>query len=796
MRHVKAFIPAFWLLLPLVVLLVPPLFNARSFYHEDLATYFYGLRGQLGAVLQHLSEGLSLVDSLPLWNPNSGMGLPLWADIQLAPLYPINLLFYGLSTPRAFAWYYFIHFTLLTLAGYQLFRYMGRSAPSAVFGTWVLVWSGWYWSHLHHATFIAAGAWLPMFLHGTLQTVREKRYGVPRVWCAMTMMSLAGGSPQLLYYSLLVVGSYCVTQGWDGQGWREGVRLRGAWLLSVLLGIGVGAAQWLPFLYASQEKYQEPLSAFEYSSSFALPVTALVRVLLPQYFGNDFFSEAASGGYTGPSTYWESWCYLGIITLPLVLLGFKRKGDTGFFTLLFCFSSLASLGKLGGIHFLLMLLPYYDRMRAPSRWILLTTLAGAVLASGVLDELHRLLLTKRDALNSEANIQWEQKIRKYSKYFLVLSFEVLVVALLLGVASDSPMSYLARQGFMLTTFQVALAYILLRTCVSRLRASPSEALQPDAQGTWRQRDLISGLIVQHFPWLVMMLLCLDLMPILLRYNLTIPDHEILQRPALIEVLTPKLEQGRMLSDREAPVYLLNAGLEYGVATVRSYNPLNSARVQRFMEAADESGPREGGISLLVEHPDAPMYRLLSARWHVRGTPAPKLEQARIWADPSKQQYLYEDVLAYPRVWWTRDVFRASSDAALWAQARAIARMGTRQAVIDARYELPEFTAAKPDEAYDVVSEVKREHPARWRLKGQASGPLLVIMAEGYASGWHAEINGKPGQLLPAFETLQALVIPQAGAFEAVIKYEPPGLRIGMICSLLSILGYALLRRFR
>lgn len=796
MRYVKVFMPAFWLLLPLVVLLVPPLFNAHSFYHEDLATYFYGLRGQLGEVFQRISIGQSFADSLPLWNPNSGMGLPLWADIQLAPLYPINLLFYGLSTPRAFAWYYFIHFALLTLGSYQLFRYLGRTAPSAVFGTWVLVWSGWYWSHLHHATFIAAGSWLPMFLHGTLQTVREKRYGVPRVWCAMTMMSLAGGSPQLLYYSLLAVGGYCMTQGWEGQGWREGVRLRGAWLLSVLLGIGVGAAQWLPFLYASQEKYQEPLSALEYSSSFALPVTALVRVLLPQYFGNDFFTEAAGGGYTGPSTYWESWCYLGIITLPLILLGFKRKGEAGFFTFLFCFSWLASLGKLGGIHFLLMLLPYYDRMRAPSRWVLLMTLAGAVLASGVLDELHRLLLTKRDALNSEAITQWEQKIRKYTKYFLVLGLEVLVVALLLGVASESPLSALAREGFVLTTLQLGLAYLLLRGCMAHMKGSPTEEPQPDAQETRRHRFPISGLIVQYFPWLVMVVLGLDLMPILLRYNLSVPDHEILQRPALIEVLTPKLDQGRMLSDRKAPVYLLNAGLEYGVATVRSYNPLNSARVQRFIEAADESGPREGGISLLVENPDAPMYRLLSARWHVRGAPAPKLEQARSWADPLKQQYLYEDVLAYPRIWWTRDVLRASTEAAMWAQTRAVARMGTRQAVIDARYELPEFAAAEKDEAADVVSEVKREHPARWRLKGQASGPMLVILAESYANGWHAVINGKPGQLVPAFETLRALVIPHAGAFEAVIQFEPPGLRMGMICSLLSILGYALLRRLR
>lgn len=769
------------LLLPVIVLLVPPLFSARSFYHEDLATYFYGLRGQLATSIELLKQGHSLAESLPLWNPNSGMGLPLWADIQLAPLYPLNGLFYVLSTPRAFAWYYFLHFTLLTLFSYQLLRFMDRSKAAAIFGAWIFVWSGWFWAHLHHATFIAAGTWIPMILHGTLETVRLRRGWAPRVWVGTSLMSLAGGSPQLLYYTLLVSTCLCFTQAWQDQSFREGLRLRLAWCLSVLLGVGVGAVQWLPFLYASQEKYSEPLSALEYSSSFALPITALVRTLLPQYFGNDFFGDGGGGGYLGPSTYWESWCYLGMLTLPLTVLGLRRRGVEGFFSGVLGGSLLASLGKLGGLHFLLMLLPFYERMRAPSRWFLFTTLAAAVLASKTLDELQLLLLKTAHTSDREAWSGQREKLRKAARFFLILGLEVLGIAFMLGMVGASTFAPVVRDGFILAAINLGLCYLLLRACA----AGFTEHLVGARESRRMQ-------FARTLPWLALVLLCVDFMPILFRYNLTVPDDEILKRPALIQALDARMDDTRMLSDRSAPVYLLNAGLEYGVATVRSYNPLNSGRVQRFLEEADGTTRREGGISLRIEKPDAPMLRLLAARWHVLGKPSERPSLRLAWSEASRGQFLYEDAQAYPRVWWTPVIHLASSESQLWEQTRQLALLGKREAVVHTRYGLPHTSAERSSEVARTQLMARMESSTRTRVTGQADGPGMVVFADVFASGWRVTINGAPAQLVPAFDTLRSFYISKEGPFEAVIEYEPRGLKSGALISLLCLLLYLLL----
>jgi uncharacterized membrane protein YfhO len=76
---------------------------------------------------------------------------------------------------------------------------------------------------------------------------------------------------------------------------------------------------------------------------------------------------------------------------------------------------------------------------------------------------------------------------------------------------------------------------------------------------------------------------------------------------------------------------------------------------------------------------------------------------------------------------------------------------------------------------------------------QASRPSLFLLAMPFDRGWSAAIDGTPVALFRADYGLTALLAP-AGAHVISLAYEPPGRRIGIVLSLLSIASLLLLWR--
>ncbi len=326
----------------------------------DLLTYFYPYRA---AVAEALSQG-----RLPLWNPYIFGGAPLFANIQAAVLYPPNLITLPLPPFPAFAALIFFHLWLAGLGMYLLGRLgLGLGVPAALLAALTYGLSGFLAQQLGHPNQTAASAWLPWVLLGTLRLVRGGPGWLPLTALFIGVQILAG-HPQETYLTLVAAGLLAAYEAWSGRPRPVVFPLLG-FGLAVGLGFGLAAVQALPSWELSRLSIRGGGLSFREAVSFSLPPWELLRALLPTYGDNPFNEFIA---------------YVGFIPLGLALAGVLGAGDRPYRTYALLLGALALALAMSAYNplspLLYNLVPGLRMFRVPARWLLLYTLAAAVLA--------------------------------------------------------------------------------------------------------------------------------------------------------------------------------------------------------------------------------------------------------------------------------------------------------------------------------------------------------------------------------------------------------------------------------
>ena len=184
----------------------------------------------------------------PLWNPYGFTGQPLIGNAQSALYYPPNLLLLifdpaVVSVVRA-------AFVLL-MAGvfiYLLCRMYGLSRMSSLLGAYAVMLSGpmIVWLGHPHANVLAL---FPMMLWAAEGLLRNPSN---RAWIALLGLaigiSILGGHPETTLHAGMLLGIYFLCRVLMLFHTRREVLARlGQGLIAVLLGLGIGAVQWMPF---------------------------------------------------------------------------------------------------------------------------------------------------------------------------------------------------------------------------------------------------------------------------------------------------------------------------------------------------------------------------------------------------------------------------------------------------------------------------------------------------------------------------------------------------------------------
>lgn len=142
----------------------------------------------------------------------------------------------------------------------------------------------------------------------------------------------------------------------------------------------------------------------------------------------------------------------------------------------------------------------------------------------------------------------------------------------------------------------------------------------------------------------------------------------------------------------------------------------------------------------------------------------------------------------PRYFFTSDYQVTERAAAL----RTIATAPTGQAVLESA---PSFASA-PNQPEDPVPEVLSTGLNHTTLHLRVPRFGLLYVADAYAEGWSATVNGKPVPIVPANYGFRAVAL-EPGDARIEFRYRPPGLMEGAMVSMLFAavtIGLALWRR--
>ncbi len=229
----------------------------------------------------------------PLWNPYLFGGMPYVAAMHGDIFYPTFLLRMMLPTDVAMTWGFIIHIFLAGLFTYALLRALGYSFHGALVGGIAYMMSGQIASSVSpgHDGKLFVSALFPLALLFLYRGIRQGKNWAFGAFALIVGLCVLSPHPQLLQYMLLASGAYALFLAFatlDNVRLPRNVAIRrlGLALVAVIIGLGIGAVQYLPVReYVKWSPRAGGLGDYATATSYAWPPEELLNVYLPQFSG-------------------------------------------------------------------------------------------------------------------------------------------------------------------------------------------------------------------------------------------------------------------------------------------------------------------------------------------------------------------------------------------------------------------------------------------------------------------------------------------------------------------------------
>jgi hypothetical protein len=332
---------------------------------------------------------------IPFWNPYVFSGMPFFADVQAAVLYPLNLvltLFSGKEwlSPVLVEYQIILHIALAGGFMYLLARDFGASRSGGMFAGITFMLGGFFTTHIFHSNLIYAAAWFPLAVYLFRRTIDRMSLFFMALTALVLSVIFFCGYPQLLvymYYWLAAYYLYGLVKR-IREKTRPLAEVKRAALFAglVALGIGMSSVQMLPTQELAKNSVRPKLE-FSESCEGSFRPYRFVTLLVPNYFGlpqkNAYWGISEKDVNGGPHNYWETAMYAGTVSLALAAIApfFVRTPLTAFLSIMAVLSFLLAMGNsffLYGLAF--KFLPAFNVFRIPGRFAYLFSLSVSLLA--------------------------------------------------------------------------------------------------------------------------------------------------------------------------------------------------------------------------------------------------------------------------------------------------------------------------------------------------------------------------------------------------------------------------------
>lgn len=725
------------------------------------------------------AQSLRAGQGFPLWDPYIFGGMPYVAAMHGDIFYPTFLLRMVMPTDAAMTWGFIIHVWLCGLFTYLFLRALGLGFFAALVGGLAYMLSGQIASLVSpgHDGKLFISALFPLTLLLLLRGVREGRGWAWGTLALAIGLAVLSPHPQLLQYLLLAAGAFsllCAFSTLEGVALERavGVRRLAYALGAVLLGLSIGAVQYLPVQeYVPWSPRAGGLRAYEVATSFSMPPEELVNTYLPQFSG----ILAAYWGRNGIHFHSE---YVGVVVLLLAVAGFGARREDATRRRLVWFwvgtGVVALLWALGGFtpfyNIVYVLVPGTKFFRAPSTIFFIVSFAVAVLAGFGAERAIRARISSRYALGW---IGAGLVIALFATSGGLTSFGLSLVGeerYEMAMANQAALTAGAWRSFL---FVAAAAGVLLA----------------------RQRRRVSAVAAG---WALAILLTADLWSVLRRYWMfSAPAAELFAPDAVISYLQALPQPMRVaaleLADTEVvhdPYFNGDALWVHGIRTPGGYHGNELGRYQVL-------GNKAQGYRSIYVSPR--FWQLMNVQYFLTNSPElPIVEGATRVAGPVRNSagsttYLFRLPGENPAAWVTPVIIKAGDDVVLATLSDPRFDDVRRAALFDTSARVSARSDARslpPILPFGVT--VTSYDPGKITLRLGAPAPpgSALVVSENYYPGWRATSGGKELPIGRADFTLIGVELP-TGVTDVQLTFHSPSYERGKLVTL-TALGVSLL----
>ena len=650
---------------------------------------------------RYLAVSLEKQFILPLWNPYEMAGYPLLANLQSAPLYPLNFLFFLM--PFSWAWSSLILLQPL-LAGYFLYlclRNKKLHPLAGMFGGLVFAFSGFMVSWLEWGTVGQAALWLPLVLLSIDKIMlREgKKFSIwPFIFVFSLTCSFLAGHLQTFFYLLLVSVLYIVYQ------WRQkGRQIKTLMLFAgyFILFILITAVQWIPFTQFLLESARNVDQTGWQAAGWFIPWQHVAGFLAPDFFGNP-----TTLNYWGVWNYGELTGYIGVFPLLLVFFSFfaKQKRDALFFGGVALVALLLALPTpLAKLPFQLSL-PFFSTAQ-PTRLLFVVDFTFAVLSALGLDFLIK---------------------EKTKKVFIVLG----VCLLLYGVLWIIVLGKVSFIHIDPASLLVAKHNLYLPTILFLLSAAGIAAI---------------FFLPKKLTILIICILILATAGDLVRFAdkftpFTSPAY-LYPNTRVLNFLIQHAKNDRIM-ETDSRILPPNFSVMYHLQSIDGYDPLYLLRYGEYAAAIGRGRPditSPFGFNRIItpQRTDSPLINLLGVKYILSFDDLLTMHLKKVYA--FGQTKVYENKNALPRAFFVQNIIIENLPQAQMHDLFNEQLSLRKTAIIDGYDPKNTLSFSSGSAAISTYG------PSRVTIKTDNSGEGFLVLTDMFYPTWHASICDSEGQ---------------------------------------------------
>ncbi len=661
---------------------------------------------------------------MPLWNPYSFSGTPLFANPQAGILNPFNIIFFVLPFAQGWTVLLMLQFIIGACGLYLYLRNLNLDARAAVLGSLSFVFSGFFIAWFTWGTIGYVIGALPWILLAADKLIAKFQFRWVFVLIFFESLVLLAGHPQTALYVLIFSTVYVIGRILEK---KKTITQIGKKLIlfgvtaSVVLGIV--SVQLIPvfkFIMLSARDFD--LTKWDRPDWF-LPWAHLVQIIAPDFFGNP-----ATGNYWGIWNYGEFVSYIGIFPLMMVFVALFLRHDRK--TFFFVGSTILCL--LLALPTVLAKIPYqmdipFLSTLQPSRILAIIDFSLAVLA----------------ALGFDYFLKHIHTFKSIHKAMFLLMFLLLFTGLWCVVFFGAQISIGER---LLEEFLISKRNLLLPTLLFVLFL-----LLFSLYGYFKNNVFNKGILIILFVFTVF-----DLLRFGGKFTPFVSTEVLYPNTKLVQFLRENSGNHRFIAtDRR--IFPPNVATLYQLQDVSGYDPLYmrsyGEMVAAWMRGRSDISPAAFNRILTPERVDTFFSDVLGIKYVLTFSELPEPRFKKVFEEGETK--VYENTTVFPRAFLVTDTVVVANKQESIEKMFELQSNLRKTAVV---YEPIDIVRLPLEESEKV--EILSYENNEIVIHVSARYQRLLVLTDMWYSDWTVKIDEDVSSIIPVDYALRGVLIPE------------------------------------